>query len=320
MTPLQSDAHRQVYVSCGSPLPPLALVAHADNCFRLFDDASRGPWGSFMLLLRIKGRSLAALGAIITLFALAMDPFFQQLVSFPEEWRLQPVTGFISRAVQYKFSTSGQINLMDNSLLELDQAMYAQAHVYFYDHGTSPVTLSNGNGVRPSIPLACPTTDCTWTEYESLSVCNRCMEINDLVEFHCLHSPLDWVQNVTALPDLSNWDYPNGTACGWYLMTDNPILMTGYTTDRFTNHTGDVLVSRSQPLYDVFDRSPLPGYAAKLNNTRNPIAHFVTASGIDVAQVRQNATPIAHECIISVSDSIFYILCFRFRYKCFIVR
>ncbi|KAF1970271.1 hypothetical protein BU23DRAFT_474533, partial [Bimuria novae-zelandiae CBS 107.79] len=50
--------------------------------FELFDNASRGPWGSFMLLLRTKGKSLAALGAAIILLALAMDTFFQQVVKY----------------------------------------------------------------------------------------------------------------------------------------------------------------------------------------------------------------------------------------------
>lgn len=84
-------------------------------------------------------------------------------------------------------------------------------------------------------------------------------------------------------------------------MADTPILMAGYTTEPFTNQTGEVLVSRSQPLYDLFTRAPLSGYAAKLNDTRNPISHFVVVSGGDAIQVRQNVTPIAHECILSVS-------------------
>ena len=47
--------------------------------FEIFDNASRGPWGSFLLLIRTKGRALAALGALVTIFALALDPFFQQI-------------------------------------------------------------------------------------------------------------------------------------------------------------------------------------------------------------------------------------------------
>lgn len=255
-----------------------------------------------MLLLRIKGRSLAALGAVITLFALAMDPFFQQVVGFPEQWRVQPVKGFIPRAHTYTTYTAGTFLIEDTSLVELDQAISATSYQYFYDNGTAPVISSDGSGMAPAIPLECPSSKCSWAEYDTLGVCNRCTDITDRLEFLCRNSTLDWIQTPIVLPDMSNWDYPNGTACGWYLKADNPMLMTGYTTDLFTNHTGEVLVSRSQPLYDVFTRAPLTGYNAKLNDTRNPISHFVVVSGGDVTQVRQNVTPIAHECIISVSE------------------
>lgn len=68
--------------------------------FEIFDNASRGPLGSFLLLIRSKGRALAALGAIITLFSLALDPFFQQVVDFPDLWALQG-TSSIPRLLQY---------------------------------------------------------------------------------------------------------------------------------------------------------------------------------------------------------------------------
>jgi hypothetical protein len=256
-----------------------------------------------MLLLRTKGRSLAALGAAITLFALAMDPFFQQVVGLPEQWRVQPTKGFISRATTYKTYTAGKYLNTGQVVLELDQSMTATAYHYFYDNGTGPITASNGAGSRPTIPLSCPNSNCTWTEYDSLGVCNRCADITDRLEFQCLESVLDWIDAPNPTLDSTGWMYPNGTACGWYLKSDNPMLMSGYTTDLFTNHTGEVLLSRSQPLYDLLTRAPLPGYQAKLNDTRNPITHFIVVSGQDVEKIRRNSTPIAHECIISVRNT-----------------
>lgn len=47
-----------------------------------FDEASRGPWGSIMFFWKIKARSLLALcGAFLTVSALAMGPFAQQIIS-----------------------------------------------------------------------------------------------------------------------------------------------------------------------------------------------------------------------------------------------
>jgi hypothetical protein len=269
-----------------------------------------------MLLLRTKGKSLAALGAAVTLFALAMDPFFQQVVSFPEQWRMQPTNGSIPRAFSYHVYAAGTYLKDNEDFLEIDQcksslmfsnscvlnewkAMTALAYRYFYDNGTRFVMGSNGKGVGPVVPLSCPNSRCTWSQYETLGTCNRCVSIADRLEFHCQTSALDWIPTPNPLPDASGWMYPNGTACGWFLKAEKPILMTGYTTDLGTNYTGTALVSRSQPLYDVFTRAPLSGYDAKLNNTRNPLSHVIIVSNENVQRVQLNATPTAHECIIS---------------------
>ena len=52
--------------------------------FQAIDEASRGPFGSLYLLMRLKGRaSLASAGAIIIFASLAVDPFTQQVLSYP---------------------------------------------------------------------------------------------------------------------------------------------------------------------------------------------------------------------------------------------
>lgn len=43
----------------------------------IFDEASRGPWGDFNLIIRMKGRSaLASVGAFVVVVSLAMDGAF----------------------------------------------------------------------------------------------------------------------------------------------------------------------------------------------------------------------------------------------------
>ncbi|KAF2647844.1 hypothetical protein K491DRAFT_784470 [Lophiostoma macrostomum CBS 122681] len=48
--------------------------------FEGFDSASRGPMGSLLLVFRLRGRNVAAIGACITVLALAVDPFAQQII------------------------------------------------------------------------------------------------------------------------------------------------------------------------------------------------------------------------------------------------
>lgn len=53
--------------------------------FNIIDEGSRGPWGAFQLLYRFwDGRTvLASAGAFIVLASLAVDPFTQQVLSYP---------------------------------------------------------------------------------------------------------------------------------------------------------------------------------------------------------------------------------------------
>ena len=49
-----------------------------------FDDASRGPWGCVKFLWKLKHRGgIALFGAAITILALVVDPFTQQILAYP---------------------------------------------------------------------------------------------------------------------------------------------------------------------------------------------------------------------------------------------
>lgn len=49
-----------------------------------FDDASRGPFGAAQLIIRTSAFHLATLGSLITILSLVMDPFAQQILSYPQ--------------------------------------------------------------------------------------------------------------------------------------------------------------------------------------------------------------------------------------------
>jgi hypothetical protein len=159
--------------------------------------------------------------------------------------------------------------------------------------------MTFGKGIRAEVPLSCPNSNCTWPQYETLGICSKCADASDLLEFKCINTTLDWIQAPAMDSETEQLVYPNGTSCGWWLKADDPLLMTGYDVDINTAHSDETLLMRAQPLYDIFTREPLPGYAAKLNHTRNPLAHVVLVSGGNLINVRRNETPIAHECLIS---------------------
>lgn len=118
--------------------------------FEIFDNASRGPWGSFLLLVRTKGRALAALGAIITLCLMALDPFFQQVVDFPDRWARLDTPARVPRTVQYRPNFS-QVYSESQPYSEVDEDIGLVANKFFYGNGTQPLPF--GNGTRPDIPV-----------------------------------------------------------------------------------------------------------------------------------------------------------------------
>jgi hypothetical protein len=114
--------------------------------FEIFDNASRGPWGSLLLLIRTKGRALAALGAIIMLCSLALDPFFQQVVDFPDRWALQNTSSAIPRVQRYQPVFVPDF-LQGYEQQQVDETFSPLIKQYFYENGTQLQPF--GNGTKP---------------------------------------------------------------------------------------------------------------------------------------------------------------------------
>ena len=202
--------------------------------FEIFDKASRGAWGSFMLLCRTKGRSLAALGALLTVLLLAIDTFFQQVTDFPERWRLQGASS-IPRSIRYTPSVVlAYDNTWDNTpITQMNQDLKRALDPFFYDqNGTRPLTTQNGT--QATIPLICPTSKCEWPDYQSLGVCSACEDVSYLLEYSCVKMKMDWIRNSTG-PGTED-TYPTGEAIllqfdGIPLSQDRPSGISGIVGD-----------------------------------------------------------------------------------------
>lgn len=119
---------------------------------QLFDSASRGPWGSAMLLWTHRGYSLASLGALITILAVTFDPFMQQLLSY------------FSRQVPSSLHASS-VNLGHPASISVDLL-----------HGEGLEALNTGiwTKVGPGLDPVCPSGNCTWPVFPSLGFCTKC--------------------------------------------------------------------------------------------------------------------------------------------------
>ncbi|EAT86306.2 hypothetical protein SNOG_06475 [Parastagonospora nodorum SN15] len=253
--------------------------------FEMFDNASRGPWGALLLLIHTKGKTIAALGALVTIFALALDPFFQQVVSFPEDWTLQEANSSIARAVRYEPEISiDYVNGLD--IINLDQHMTAVTDPFFVGNGTQPIPF--GNGSRVDFPLACPSSNCTWPTYDTLGVCSKCVEVPKLLEFACIYTTVDWTSTLNM--------------CGYFLNSTSvdPILMSGYMVDNNGKPKGEALLMRTLPLLSNPLREPLWG-AGTINfkEIRNPIVDVLISSSAEASDVFANKPPVLQECVLA---------------------
>lgn len=178
--------------------------------FEIFDKASRGAWGSVLLLFRTRGRSLAALGAFLTVLLLAIDTFFQKVTDLPEQWILKGES-YIPRSIQYvpDFEYAYDSTWGDTPVAQVNTNMRQALTPFFYDqNGTHPVSV--GNASQAELPLTCPTSRCEWSSYESLGVCSACEDVSHLLQYACLNMSMDWIRNSTGPGTEST--YPNGKA------------------------------------------------------------------------------------------------------------
>jgi hypothetical protein len=253
--------------------------------------------GAVLLLYRTKGRSLAALGALLIVLLLAIDSFFQQVVDLPERW-IQQGGSSIPRVAQYAPEyLPDSFQGMDSQ--QTDQYIYPYIRPFLYSNGTQPVPY--GNGTRPNIPLTCPTSSCTWPTYESLGVCSACADALDLLQFKCMHTKIDWTTNYTGpvTPELT----PNGTVCGYFYDAgkDGPFLMSGYIVNNTADSQskGEALLVRLFPLTDMYDKHAIAdGGSEKFKHVRNAILDTLIVSSPDSESVYKHLKPIAQECVL----------------------
>jgi hypothetical protein len=141
-----------------------------------FDIASRGPWGCVLLLIKRHTNHLAVLGALITITAMAVDPFAQQVIQYDYCSTTAPKTAaLIPRTNNY---TAG-FRALNGGVGHSSGAMNAA----FYGQGLFDPPASASSNIR----LICPTGNCTFPatpsgiSYMSLGMCSSCADISDTI-------------------------------------------------------------------------------------------------------------------------------------------
>ncbi|ROV89598.1 hypothetical protein VMCG_09925 [Cytospora schulzeri] len=143
------------------------------------DKASRGTWGSFLLLItrvpRLNAIWLANLGAVITIAALAVDPFSQQIIqSEPCLWNVTGVTAEIPKMQNYeaRITTPSNKPRITGSM---------QGAIYMG-------LLAPPQNSSAAITASCRTGNCTFPHddgaaFSTLAMCQSCSDISDTITY-----------------------------------------------------------------------------------------------------------------------------------------
>ena len=123
-----------------------------------FDDASRGPWGSLSLLCSLKVKSLASIGALITVLTLGYDPFVQQVLKYP---------------VRQLHTPSRETTTARTKVFVVD------ANTPHFGNALNAGIWSDEASFQWDPP--CPSGDCNWAPYRSVGWCSECEDITSRI-------------------------------------------------------------------------------------------------------------------------------------------
>ncbi|MCJ1475698.1 hypothetical protein MMC13_004361 [Lambiella insularis] len=165
--------------------------AHNLQHLQAFDDASRGLWGAFQLILSTRGKAkLAAWGALITLIALAIDPFTQQVVVY-EIRATANGNATISRAQNWDSDMIDEIE--GEPAMSISFSMQAAIFNGLY-----------GDQNASAAAYDCPSGNCTWPTFSSLGFCSKCSDVTAGTSMVETINNANSIYNIWQLPTLGN--------------------------------------------------------------------------------------------------------------------
>ncbi|KAI0914165.1 hypothetical protein F4823DRAFT_638255 [Ustulina deusta] len=150
---------------------------------QIYDEASRGPWGSFLLLCTGRLRVVTAWGlALVTLFALAVEPSAQQILETSTRHSLLP-------------NVTAQIGIAKNYT---SKGLASRSHL-------QTAIASGISGSVPPVNLICPppSTQCSWPPFSTLAVCSSFSDLTNSAQRDC---------TTNGYYTVCTYQFPKGTA------------------------------------------------------------------------------------------------------------
>ncbi|KAF2143123.1 uncharacterized protein K452DRAFT_166926 [Aplosporella prunicola CBS 121167] len=141
---------------------------------QIFDDASRGPWGSLTFLWKVRPTAvIATAGALVTIITLAFEPTAQQIIEYPS--RNAPLANATSSVAiatgvfpRWSYRDWSGIYISPNK--ELDDIVLNEKAAFH----KLVTTMFSDSAVYEQPQINCPTLDCRWTNLTTLDMCSSC--------------------------------------------------------------------------------------------------------------------------------------------------
>ncbi|KAH8897278.1 hypothetical protein GQ53DRAFT_837938 [Thozetella sp. PMI_491] len=161
---------------------PAGLSGRPLADFQVLDAASRGTWGSWILIRRFKWKHFVSFAAVFSLLSIVTSPITQQMIQYPTR-----STAIIGDA---RVSISDAFDVLDQASLEI----------------AISASQSGLSGQQDSVKAVCSSATCTFPKYNSLALCARVQDISKLL-------------HVTRIPNSNSTDWTG--AVHWNVVADN---------------------------------------------------------------------------------------------------
>ncbi|KAJ3496610.1 hypothetical protein NLG97_g2532 [Lecanicillium saksenae] len=188
--------------------------------FERLDSASRGPLGGINVLCKTRGSRIVRIGALLTLLAVAMDPFSQQLVQLRQGTKfVQELNNARAESPRTKQYNKGEYTIGNctNSTINPSGPPVCKAA------GSAELSMEASifNGftrslaeIRQQANVKCPTGRCTWPTFQTLGVCYKChnltSELKRIDGFGLVAGSLFLGSDIMGTNDSTAFALPNG--------------------------------------------------------------------------------------------------------------
>lgn len=222
------------------------------------------------------------------MLSLALDPFFQQVVTYPQRPRSNG-RSTVARVVSYNPTRYSYLDNGVRTFKPPDALLVPIGGVIGDTIGT----------LAPSVPLFCPSDDCQWPQFQTLGVCSQCQDISQYLTLACLNENGEWKSDRARA--INETVYAPTRSCGYFLNASSaaPILMSGYSI-RDNGSMGEALAARTFALHDFDMGQKFWDGSLLYKSTQVPLIDFLTVGTPVGSSPYSNSSPIALECVLKL--------------------